>query len=104
MRIPPTATAATRKTHGLAHQADSIAAHGAGAEAQHALDDRRQAQAEAGEEGGEEAACDEGDEDEGEDLEGVALGVVGEVAEEALEAVVGAGEEVGAGGAAVVGG
>lgn len=61
------------------------------------------AQAEAGEEGGQDAAADEGHDDEEEDLPGVALGPAGEVAEEALELLVGALEEAVAGGALVVG-
>lgn len=70
---------------GLAHEADAVAGAGLGGDAEHALDGRGQAQTKAGEEGGEGAAGDEGHDDEHEDLEGVALGVVDEVAQEALE-------------------
>lgn len=87
---------------GLAHQGGRCAPAGhSRPQAHHALDAGGQPQAEARQEGGQRAARDEGQDDQGEDLEGVALGVVDEVAQEALELLVGAGEEVGPGGPAV---
>jgi len=88
----------------LSHQPDPVARAGLGGHAHHPLEAGGQAQAEAGQEGGEEAPRHEGHDDEGEDLEGVALGVVEEVAEEAADAAEGALDEGGAGGALVVGG
>lgn len=89
--------------HGLADEADGVALGGLRADADHALDAGRQAQAEAREEGGQEAAGDEGHDDEGEDLVGVLLGVVDEVAPEALDLLHCLVEEAGARGALVVG-
>jgi hypothetical protein len=81
-----------------------VAGGGARGHADHAVEGGRHAQAEAGEEGGEDAAGDEGHDDEEEDLPGVALGVVDEVADDFLELLPGALHEVAAGGALVVGG
>lgn len=94
-------THAARHPHGLADEPRGAAAHGARADAEHPLEARRQAQAEAGEEGGQCAAGEERQDDEGEDLDRVALGVVDQVPQQALELLVGAGEEVGPRGAAV---
>lgn len=98
-----TAGQATSHAHSLADEAACVAGGGLGGYAEEALDGVGDAQAEAGEEGGQDAAADEGHDDEEEDLPGVALGPVGEVAEEALELLVGAVEEAVAGGALVVG-
>lgn len=87
--------------HGLAHEPGAAAAHGARPDAEHPLDAGWQAQAEAGEERRQRAAGEERQDDEGEDLDRVALGVVDQVPQQALELLVGAGEEVGPRGAAV---
>lgn len=79
---------ATSHAHGVADEAKRVARGGARGHAQPALNGRRHAQAEAGEEGGQGAAGDEGHDDHEEDLDGVALGPVDEVAEEALELLV----------------
>lgn len=99
------AQAAGGHAHGLAHEADAAAAAGrAGREAEHALDAGGQPEAEAREERRQRAARDQGHDDEHEDLERVALRPVDEVAQEALELLVGARHEVGARRALVVGG
>lgn len=84
-----------RHPHSLTHEASGTTTHGTRAHAEHPLDAGRQAQAEAGEEGGQRAAGEERQDDEGEDLDRVALSVVDQVPEQALELLVGAGEEVG---------
>lgn len=92
---------AARHPDGLAHEPGGAAAHGARADAEHPLDAGGQAQAEAGEEGRQRAAGEERQDDEGEDLDRVALGVVDQVPEQALELLVGPREEVWPRGAAV---
>lgn len=94
-------THAARHPDGLADEAGGAAAHGARADAEHPLDAGGQAQAEAGEERRQGPAGEEGQDDEGEDLDRVALGVVDQVPQQALELLVGAGEEVWPRGAAV---
>lgn len=86
------------------HKPDGVAAHGARAHAEHTLNAGGQAEAEAREQGGQGAAGEEREDDEREDLDGVALRVVDEVAQEALELLVSAGQEVGPGRAPVGGG
>lgn len=103
IRVP--AAHPTCQAHGLPYQADTAqpaAAHGARAEPEHSFQAWWQAQPEAGKQRGQKPARDQRQDDEGEDLERVALGVVDEIAEQALELFVGAGEEVGPRGAPVV--
>lgn len=69
----------------FAHEAGGIASGSLRGDAEHALNGRRDAQAEAGEESRQGAAGDEGHDDDEEDLPGVALSPMDEVAEEALE-------------------
>ena len=103
-RTSRAASDAPRHLHSLTHEADSIARSCLGSYAEESLDSGGHAQTEAGEEGGQGAAGDEGHKDEEEDFEGVALGVLDEVAEELLEFFVGAMNEAFARGAFVVGG
>lgn len=98
---PAVAAHAAGHPDGLADEPRAAAAHRAGADAEHPLDAGRQAQSEAGEEGGQRPAGEEGQDDEGEDLDRVALGVVDQVPQQALELLVGAGQEVGPRGAPV---
>lgn len=93
----------------LARHADSvvdggkgIASCGAFGHAQHALDRWRDAEAEAREQRGQGTSSDERHDDEEEDLPRVALGVVLEVAEEALELLEAALHEALAGRALIV--
>jgi len=102
-RARGTAGQTTSHAHSLADETTGITRSGLGGDSQEPLDGVGDAQAEAGEEGGQDTPADEGHDDEEEDLPGVALGPVGEVAEEALELLVGAVEEAVAGGALVVG-
>lgn len=90
--------------HSLTHETAGVARGSLAGDAHEALEGLGQAQAEAGEQGGQDAAADEGHDDHEEDLPGVALGPVDEVANEALELLVGAVHEAVAGGALVVGG
>lgn len=80
-----TRRAAAKTTGGhadsVANEANGVARCGPGRGAQHALDHGRDAQAEASEQGGQEAAGDEGHDDQEEDLPGVALGPMDQVAE-----------------------
>lgn len=96
------AAAASSHAHSVADEAKRVARGSARGHAQPALNGRWEAQAEAGEESRQGAAGDEGHDDHEEDLDGVALGPVEEVAEEALELLVGAVDEAFAGGAFVV--
>lgn len=100
--VPVVPVVLARHAHGVAHGAKGVAGGGALGDAEHALEGGRDAQAEAGEQGGQGAAGDEGQDDEEEDLPGVALGVVLQVAEEALELLDAALDEALAGGALVV--
>lgn len=88
--------------HGVADEAKGVARGGARGHAQGALEGGRHAQAEAGEQGCEGASGDEGHDDHEEDLPGVALEPMYEVADEALELLVGALHEALARGALVV--
>lgn len=88
-----TARRAAAKTTGghadsVANEANGVARCGLGRGAQHALDHGRDAQAEASEQGGQEAAGDEGHDDQEEDLPGVALGPMDQVAEQTLHLLV----------------
>lgn len=81
----------TGHAYSLTYQTDAAqaaAAHGPRPQSKHPLQARRQAQAEAGKERGQEASSDEGQYDEREDLEWVAFGIVDQVAEQALELLV----------------
>lgn len=80
-----------RHPHSLAHEANAATAHGPRPEAKHPLDTGGQAQAEAREERRQRASSEERQDDEAEDLDRVALGVVDQVPEQALELLVGAG-------------
>lgn len=81
-------TEATSHADSLANKARRVASGSLGGDAQHALDSRGDAQAEASEKGRQCAPGDEGHDDKEEDLPGVALGPVDEVAEEALQLLV----------------
>lgn len=96
------ARATAGHAHGVADEAEAVAGRGARGHAEGALEGRGDAQAEAGEEGGQGAAGDEGHDDHEEDLPGVALEPVYEVADEALELLVGALHEALARGAFIV--
>lgn len=76
--------------HGVADEAHGVARGGARGHAHCAFERGRDTQAEAGEEGREGAAGDEGHDDHEEDLPGVALEPMQEVANQALELLVGA--------------
>ena len=92
----------TGHAHRLADKANAVAAHGLGADAEGALEAGGHAEPEAGQQGGQGAAGDERHDDQHEDLDGVPLGVVDEVAQEALDLLDGAGHEGGPGRALVV--
>ena len=81
-------TKATSHADSLANKARRVPGGSLGGDAEHALDSRGDAQAEASEEGRQCAPGDEGHDYEEEDLPGVALGPVDEVAEEALQLLV----------------
>lgn len=83
------AAKATGHADSFAHKTGGITRGGLGGHAEHALDGRRDAQAEACEEGSQSSAGDKGHDDHEEDLPGVALGPVDEIAEETLELLVG---------------
>lgn len=91
--IGPTALGAhtARHTHCLADQPSTTTPGHPGAHANHAFDTWGQSQAEAGQKRSQRTARDEGQNDKGKDLDRVALRVVDEVAQEALELLVGAG-------------
>lgn len=100
--VATSGTAAVGHAHGVADEAEAVTGASTGGQTESTLKRGRDAQAEAGEEGREGTAGDEGHDDHEEDLPGVALEPVYEVANEALELLVGALHEALARGALIV--